>query len=96
MKQSSKPQFVVCLNNEEYEASLEVRKIYEVIADSQAKKHHMIRIIDELSEDYLYPSEYFEPIESVNEKLRSASEMDVSDILDAIPDREPLPGDELP
>jgi hypothetical protein len=29
-------QFVVCINNEGYPASLEVRKIYEVVPDSSA------------------------------------------------------------
>lgn len=38
---------------------------------------------------------YNEAIELVHEKLQSASEMNVSDILNAIPARDPLPGDEL-
>ncbi len=55
--------FAVCIRNEEYEASLELRKIYEVLEDSQATQHQMIRVIDEEGEDYLYPSAWFIPIE---------------------------------
>jgi hypothetical protein len=56
-------QFAVCVNNENYPASLEVRKIYEVIPDEKAAKHKLVRIVDESGEDYLYPEAYFVPIE---------------------------------
>jgi len=55
-------QFVVCINNEGYAASLEPRKIYRVIPDPRAAEHQMIRVIDESGEDYLYPADYFVPI----------------------------------
>lgn len=42
-----------------YEASLEIRKVYEVLSEKAAEKHHQIRVIDESGEDYLYPEEYF-------------------------------------
>ena len=56
MKQSS---FVVCVDNTEYPASLERRKIYQVLPDVQAEQHAMVRVVDESGEDYLYPSDYF-------------------------------------
>ncbi|MEQ8972628.1 MAG: hypothetical protein RIE73_19805 [Coleofasciculus sp. C1-SOL-03] len=56
-------QFVVCISNQDYPASLEVRKIYQVIPDANATQHQMIRVIDESGEDYLYPSIYFVPIQ---------------------------------
>ncbi|USR89445.1 hypothetical protein NEA10_11130 [Phormidium yuhuli AB48] len=56
-------EFVVCINNTDYAASLEVRKIYQVLPDFNAGRHQMIRVIDESGEDYLYPSSYFMPIE---------------------------------
>ena len=56
-------QFVVCISNKDYPASLETRKIYQVIPDANAAKHQMIRVIDESNEDYLYPSSYFVPID---------------------------------
>ncbi|MGE5443572.1 MAG: hypothetical protein ACM3SR_03100 [Ignavibacteriales bacterium] len=55
--------FAICIKNEDYPASLEVRKIYEVIPDAKAAKHGLVRIIDESGEDYLYPADYFIPIE---------------------------------
>ena len=55
--------FAVCIRNEGNEASLELRKIYEVLADAKAESHAMIRIIDEENEDYLYPASWFVPIE---------------------------------
>jgi hypothetical protein len=60
---SSRKQFVVCLRNRGYEASLERRKIYQVLADPAAAKHKQIRVIDESGEDYLYPQSLFAPIE---------------------------------
>jgi hypothetical protein len=55
--------FAVCVKNEEYPASLEVRKIYEVLPDAKAAKHRLVRIVDESGEDYLYPEDYFVAIE---------------------------------
>lgn len=51
--------FVICIYNNGYEVSLEKRKLYEVLPDFDAVKHHQIRIIDESGEDYLYPENYF-------------------------------------
>ncbi len=51
--------FVLCVRNKEYPASLEVRKLYPVIADTAAEKHDLVRVVDESGEDYLYPAEYF-------------------------------------
>ena len=62
-KDNAKPKFVVCIKNEDYPASLELLKIYQVLADNHASEHHYIRVIDESGEDYLYPAEYFVPIE---------------------------------
>ena len=51
--------FVVCIKNEGYAASLELRKIYEVVQDDLAADHQMIRVIDESGEDYLFPVDFF-------------------------------------
>lgn len=53
-------QFAVCLNNEGHEASLELRKLYEVLPDADAKKHGQLRVVDESGEDYLYPAAAFD------------------------------------
>ena len=55
--------FVVCLKNEGYEVSLERRKIYQTLQDPEAAKHRQIRVIDESGEDYLFPLNFFAPIE---------------------------------
>ena len=53
------PKFVICIDNSEYPASLERRKIYEVLPDSDAAKIKQIRVVDESGEDYLYPASCF-------------------------------------
>jgi hypothetical protein len=55
--------FVVCVRNEGYEVALELRKIYQVISDTAAQRHDLLRVIDESGEDYLYPQDFFLPIE---------------------------------
>ena len=55
-------QFVVCINNAGYPASLELHKIYRVAPDENAADDGDIRIVDESGEDYLYPAAYFAPI----------------------------------
>lgn len=50
---------VVCTENSGYEASLELRKLYEAIPDADAEKHGQLRVIDESGEDYLYPQSFF-------------------------------------
>ena len=52
-------QFVVCIKNTGYPASLELHKIYRVIPDKDAAEDGDIRVIDESGEDYLYPASYF-------------------------------------
>lgn len=59
----SKPRFVICAQNEGYEASLELRKLYREVPDADAKAQYQIRIIDESGDDYLYPAEFFIPID---------------------------------
>jgi len=55
--------FAICTVNNGYEASLELRKLYEVVPDDSAAQYEQIRIIDESGEDYLYPMAYFEPVD---------------------------------
>ena len=56
-------QFVICVGNKGYVASLELRKIYQVIPDKVASSLHQMRVIDESGEDYLYPEDYFVPVQ---------------------------------
>ena len=55
----TEPRFVVCVKNKGYAASLELRKLYQVVVDESAAALRQIRVIDESGEDYLYPEGYF-------------------------------------
>jgi hypothetical protein len=55
-------QLVVCIENEGYPASLEKRKIYVMLRDTQAEKHGLLRVIDESGAGYLYPKAFFRSI----------------------------------
>jgi len=61
-KNSREKRFVICIRNEGYEVSLERRKVYEVVDDPASGRHHLLRVIDESGEDYLYPEDFFLPI----------------------------------
>jgi len=71
-----KKHFVVCVRNTGYPAALEVRKIYQALADADAEAHGLVRVIDESGEDYLYPNRFFislELPEGVETALRRAA-----------------------
>lgn len=65
----SEARFALCVEGRDYPASLECRKVYQVLADAQAAKLGRVRVVDESGEDYLYPAEYFVPV-----KLPQAAE----------------------
>ncbi|CAN5366971.1 hypothetical protein BH20ACI2_BH20ACI2_22000 [soil metagenome] len=70
------PQFVVCLKNEGYAASLEIGKLYRIVPDKEAEILGGLRVIDEDGEDYFYDSAMFCPIQvppAVAQTLISAS-----------------------
>lgn len=62
-KTGKKKRFVVCVRNTGYPASLELRKIYEALADDDAAPHGLVRVIDESGDDYLYPSSFFKAVD---------------------------------
>ena len=69
-------QFVICVGNRGYAASLELRKIYQVLPDKLGLKHQQVRIIDESGEDYLYPEKFFVPVklpQAVEQAVRKAT-----------------------
>ncbi len=57
------PRFVVCIKNAGYPASLELHKIYRVLADADAARDGDVRVVDESGEDYLYPATWFAAVE---------------------------------
>lgn len=69
-------QFVNCVGNRGYAASLELRKIYQALPDKAGSVHRQIRVIDESGEAYLYPEEYFVPVhlpEAIERAVRRAT-----------------------
>lgn len=56
---TSTGQYVVCVSNRGYAASLVVRRLYPVIDDPGAAERGLMRVIDESGEDYLYPRRLF-------------------------------------
>jgi hypothetical protein len=51
--------YVVCVKNDGYPSSLDVRKVYRALPDPDAERHGQIRVVDESGEDYLFSSGYF-------------------------------------
>ncbi|HKP73566.1 MAG TPA: hypothetical protein VJT82_11550 [Pyrinomonadaceae bacterium] len=49
----------ICIDNSDYEMSLERRKVYPVLPDEDAAEHDYVRVIDETGEDYLFPASRF-------------------------------------
>jgi hypothetical protein len=62
MAMNTAKKYVVCVRNEGYEESLEMRKIYEVLDDPEAAVDGLLRVVDE-DEDYLYPATWFRTIQ---------------------------------
>ena len=68
--------FLLCVKNEGYPASLEVRKVYQARPDPVAASRGFVRVIDESGEDYLYPSGYFEPVDLSEAASRAFASVD--------------------
>jgi len=62
---------VICIDNSDYPASLEKRKVYETVPDQDAEKLGQIRVIDESGEDYLYPAKCFVEA-NLSDEIRAA------------------------
>ena len=60
--QKTESRFVLCIRNEDCD-DLEPRKIYQVLPDESSVADGYIRVIDDSGEDYLYPQDYFVPID---------------------------------
>jgi len=66
----------ICIRNDGYAVSLDVRKVYQGIPDADAEILGMIRIIDESGDDYLYPKGCFASITlpvAVRQELKLAA-----------------------
>ncbi len=72
-QQMTDKRYAVCIDNSDYRASLELRKLYEVLADERADELKQLRIIDESGEDYLYPASRFLPIDLSDEVMNAVA-----------------------
>lgn len=67
-RKNAKRRFVVCVGNEGYLASLQLRKIYEQLPDTRGEEKGFIRLAeDEDGDSALFPANYFLPIELPHE-----------------------------
>jgi hypothetical protein len=69
----TKSRFAICVNNDEYPASLERHKVYRVLPDKEAEQDGDLRVVDESGEDYLYSAEYFVLVELPAKAARELS-----------------------
>jgi hypothetical protein len=44
----------MCIDNRNYPASLERRKVYRAVEDARGSRHGLIRVVDESGQSYLY------------------------------------------
>jgi hypothetical protein len=75
-RKNNRGEYVVCVSNRGYRASLVLRRIYQALPDPAATKQRLIRVVDESGEDYLYPATMFVAIdipEAVEKVFRKAS-----------------------
>ncbi len=75
-RKSRVTQFVVCIDNHDYPASLELHKIYRIIPDEAAAANGDMRVVDESGEDYLFSADRFvdiEPPQTVKRSLLHAA-----------------------
>lgn len=71
--------FVVCVNNDGCEVSLERNKIYLALPDARAAADGDIRVIDESGEDYLFSLDRFVAIDvpqAVSASVRASGILD--------------------
>lgn len=62
-KPAASRRFAVCVQNDGYEASLELNKIYVVLQDKDAEREGDLRVVDESGEGYLFSADRFVVIE---------------------------------
>ncbi len=51
-------EFALCIENRDCD-DLEKGKVYQILADDAAGQEGYLRVVDESTEDYLYPKSYF-------------------------------------
>ncbi len=73
-EESQTARFAVCLDNDGYEASLDVGKLYRVMPDGEAAAHGYVRVVDESGEDYAFRASRFHYVDLPREVERALLE----------------------
>lgn len=63
--------FSMCVGNAGVAASVDLRKVYRLVADAEAASLGLVRVVDDSGEDYLYPDTFFVPIEVPKAAVRA-------------------------
>ncbi len=60
MSRNGRIRYAVCVDNDGYDVSLDVGKVYQLLPTEKiARDHGLLRVIDNEGEDYLYSKEQF-------------------------------------
>jgi hypothetical protein len=59
----SHPFFAICIERGENKASLQLGMTYKVIKPEANDRPYFFRVVDEEGEDYLYPADWFVPVD---------------------------------
>jgi hypothetical protein len=60
----------LCIDSGEYRVMLRPGKVYKVVRPLKGDPSYALRVIDEEGEDYLYPEDWFHPIEMPAQRKR--------------------------
>lgn len=55
--------YLLCVKQRRNPVALELRKVYRACRDAAAAARGLVRVVDESGEDYLYPADWFVPVE---------------------------------
>ena len=57
------PFYAICVENGEHDVFLHLGRPYKVVRPRKLDPPYLFRVIDEEGEDYLYPRDWFVPVE---------------------------------
>lgn len=60
--------YLLCISNEGYPASLKSRKLYEQLPDPEGEACGLVRVRAESGEDYLFPADRFAKVKRTLER----------------------------
>ena len=63
--------FAICIKSDDPDL-LTPRMVYQILPDESAARSNYVRVVDNEGEDYLYPADYFAPLDlprSVQDRL---------------------------